>query len=82
MYMTDSKEQRKQQQAQKAHLHGREPAFAPQDGMTVRDHFAAAALQGILASLPPGARDHVRRSSVAEDAVRCADALLLALQQE
>jgi len=48
-------------------------------GMTVREYFAAAAMQGILAYL--GSPDEFREQ-VAADAVRCADALVAALNKQ
>ncbi len=56
------------------------PAF-PGDtpkGLTVLDYFAAAALQGILAATKPG---DVNADTAAEEAVKCADALVEKLSE-
>jgi hypothetical protein len=49
------------------------------EGMTLREYFAAAALQGLLSDR--GAVDQREVAMAAYEAVMCADALLLALEQ-
>jgi len=44
------------------------------DGMTLRDYFAAKAMQGILAGLPEGSDPDVR--DLARDSYKVADAML------
>jgi hypothetical protein len=61
---------------------GLDPAFPPQgspnkQGITVRDYFAAAALQGICATLPPSPK----WEQIADQAYAVADAIVK-LRQE
>ncbi len=51
-------------------------------GMSLRDYFAAAALTGLIATpLPPPDCSPVTHWRLAEDADRCADAMLKARKQ-
>ena len=56
----------------------------PQHGLTKREHFAAIAMQGILASDPVGAPALmlVTAEKYARHAVVCADSLIDALNEE
>ena len=48
------------------------------DGMTLRDYFAAKAMQGIIASEQPGDEEFVTPEMYARDAYQYADAMLKA----
>jgi len=54
-----------------------EPMDMP-TGLTKREYFAAMAMQGILANT---SEEFINSSAIANVAVRCADALLLALSK-
>ena len=51
------------------------------DLVTVRDHFAGQALQGYLASMTPDAEPAEYATSIAQDAYKLADAMMLARSQ-
>jgi hypothetical protein len=53
------------------------PNGYPQHGLTIREHFAAMAMQGICGDGIPGS--HHQPAATADDAVAMADALLAAL---
>jgi hypothetical protein len=59
--------------------------FEPQEGMTLRDYFAAAALQGWLASWPeqgtPHPSENYNALNVANLSYRMADAMLAARKE-
>lgn len=55
--------------------------MGPADGMTLRDHFAAKALQGYLASFDPHGEPVEFATKIAEDAYAMADAMLRARQE-
>jgi hypothetical protein len=57
------------------------PAFPDnqQDGMTLRDYFAAQALQGMLAGVPGG---HLIPANLAPECYRHADEMLKAREAE
>lgn len=67
---------------------GDRPAFANpgsdqgpgSSGLTKREYFAAMAMQGLVGSWMVGNCDHSQR--LAEDSVKCADALLLELEKK
>lgn len=52
----------------------------PQNGMTLRDYFAAKAMQGLLAGLLADGQD-IQWAQIAQDAHRQADAMLKARKQ-
>jgi hypothetical protein len=56
------------------HPHGQD------EGMTLRDYFAAKAMQGIIASEQPGDEEFVTPEMYARDAYQYADAMLKARQ--
>jgi hypothetical protein len=53
---------------------------SPQEGMTLRDYFAAKAMQGLLAGLLADRMD-VKWQNIAIDAYRQADAMMKAREQ-
>ena len=57
-------------------------AFSTQDGMTLRDYFAAAALQGLLAHIIGVENANGRTSKYAERAYAYADAMLAARKEQ
>jgi hypothetical protein len=52
------------------------PEFVPQDGMTLRDYFAAKAMAAIITSQPDSGHCRILESNVAEHAYELADAML------
>jgi hypothetical protein len=50
----------------------------PEKGMTLRDYFAAKAMQGIIASEQPGDEEFATLEMCARDAYKYADAMLKA----
>lgn len=62
---------------------GKEPGWHGRAGMTLRDYFAAKALQGYLASYAnPGAINSPSPMDAAKSAYRYADAMLEARKQK
>lgn len=49
--------------------------------LTIRQHFAAMAMQGILASCDPDNNPFISPIDCAEQSVKCADALMNALNK-
>ena len=58
-----------------------ETDFTHYHGMTLRDYFAAKALQGFIASEQPGDEEFVTIEMYARDAYKYADAMLKAREQ-
>jgi hypothetical protein len=57
-------------------------SYEPQDGMSLRDYFAAAALQGLLAHIIGVENANGRTSKYAERAYAYADAMLAARKEQ